>query len=171
MPAEKKARIRAEILKVRNAIPEHERIKKSEQITRHFFGSSLFTAAQAIMLYVAIGSEVDPAEIGDVAFARHKRIYVPDYSGLLEVSTSGVRRGDPAAPDVIVMPGVAFDMKGNRLGYGKGWYDRFAKRLRPNAIHVGLAFDAQVVDELPLQEHDIPIDVLITESGLYDFRK
>lgn len=66
--------------------------------------------------------------------------------------------------DTVVMPGVAFDRRGNRIGYGKGYFDRLLKRLRPDCRKIGLAFDCQVLPEIPTEAHDLPVDYLITET-------
>ncbi len=62
------------------------------------------------------------------------------------------------------MPGVAFDRSGHRLGYGGGFYDRFLARLPARALRIGVAFDQQVLDELPAEEHDQPVDLVVTPS-------
>ncbi|GAX88789.1 5-formyltetrahydrofolate cyclo-ligase [Effusibacillus lacus] len=68
--------------------------------------------------------------------------------------------------DVVLVPGVAFDLQGGRLGYGGGYYDRFLPMLRSDAVKIGLAFDLQLVDRLPVEEHDIHLDYVVTESSV-----
>lgn len=68
--------------------------------------------------------------------------------------------------DIVIVPGVAFDKNGFRLGYGGGFYDRFLKNLSPYAITIGLAFDIQLFDEIPKEEHDIQLDYIITEKRI-----
>jgi len=65
--------------------------------------------------------------------------------------------------DLVVVPGVAFDKRNRRLGRGKGYYDKFLRALPPNKISVGLAFDFQIVDNLPIDSHDIPVSKVITD--------
>ncbi|MFN5191723.1 MAG: 5-formyltetrahydrofolate cyclo-ligase, partial [Burkholderiales bacterium] len=71
--------------------------------------------------------------------------------------------------DLLLVPGVAFDRRGHRLGYGKGYYDRLLPARRPAALLAALAFDCQLVDEVPVSEHDVSIDLLITPSQQLSF--
>ena len=79
----------------------------------------------------------------------------------------------PASIELIIVPGTAFDRKGNRLGAGGGFYDRFFSqhKFAPQCVTVALAFDYQVVDAVPVQPHDVAIDFIITESQTIDCRK
>ena len=73
------------------------------------------------------------------------------------------------ALEVVCVPGIAYDTQGNRIGYGKGYYDKFLK-WRP-ATKIGIAFDVQIVDQLPDEKHDITMDVIITEKRMIEVRK
>ena len=73
--------------------------------------------------------------------------------------------------DVIVVPLVAFDNKGNRLGMGGGYYDRMLKKVRKDCLVIGVAYEFQQVDELLVEEWDMPMDIVITEKNCYEFRK
>ncbi|BCJ87183.1 5-formyltetrahydrofolate cyclo-ligase [Effusibacillus dendaii] len=73
--------------------------------------------------------------------------------------------------DVVIVPGVAFDRKGGRLGYGGGYYDRFLPQLRPNALKIGIAYQLQMVEQLPMETHDIPLDLIVTEKSVYHGRR
>lgn len=73
--------------------------------------------------------------------------------------------------DVIVVPLVAFDNKGNRMGMGGGYYDRMLKKVRKDCIVIGVAYEFQQVDELLVEEWDMPMDIVITEKNCYEFRK
>ncbi|MFT5377147.1 MAG: 5-formyltetrahydrofolate cyclo-ligase [Candidatus Latescibacterota bacterium] len=86
----------------------------------------------------------------------------------------GIRQPDPCTAhwlsaweriDLVVVPGIVFDRRGRRIGYGAGYYDRFLARFK--ALRVGLGYDALLCDELPTQEHDIPMDLVITETTTY----
>jgi len=65
---------------------------------------------------------------------------------------------------LVIVPGIAFDKKGYRIGYGHGYYDRFLKILKKDVKKIGLAFEIQVVDEIPEEEHDVPVDIVVTEK-------
>jgi 5-formyltetrahydrofolate cyclo-ligase len=82
--------------------------------------------------------------------------------GILEPS----KTVDIRSFDVIVVPGVVFDKKCNRLGFGKGFYDRFLKSVNTR-LKIGLSYDLQIVDELPSEVHDIPMDFVLTETKIY----
>jgi 5-formyltetrahydrofolate cyclo-ligase len=77
------------------------------------------------------------------------------------------RQGKPADLDVVVLPGIAFDRQGGRLGQGKGYYDRLLADVSSKCTLIGLAFDVQLVEEVPMEPHDVRLDILITESDLY----
>lgn len=81
---------------------------------------------------------------------------------------SGDETADVSTMDMIIVPAVAYDRKGNRVGRGKGYYDRLLKRTR--AMKVGVAYDFQVFDEIDAERHDIPVDIVITENGIYHCR-
>ena len=71
---------------------------------------------------------------------------------------------DPETLDLVVVPALAFDERGYRLGYGGGYYDRFLPRLRPDCVTVGVTLDALVVPALPVEPHDVPVQIIVTES-------
>jgi len=68
--------------------------------------------------------------------------------------------------DLVIVPGVAFDRKGHRLGFGAGYYDRFLPKLRPGVKKIAVAFEVQLVDSVPAEEHDIRMDAILTEEQL-----
>jgi 5-formyltetrahydrofolate cyclo-ligase len=72
--------------------------------------------------------------------------------------------------DFALVPGVAFDLEGNRLGYGKGYYDRLLAKRPASLTVAAVAFDCQVVDAVPVEPHDAKIDILITPSGVHHFQ-
>lgn len=91
------------------------------------------------------------------------------YRGIPEPAAP--RQADPAAIDVALIPGLAFDVCGGRIGYGGGVYDRLLPKLRAGVLRVALAFDFQVSSvELPQEEHDLPMDYIVTEKQWIDCR-
>lgn len=154
-------------------------------------GLELYRAARTICWYVGVRDEVPTAEMIAAAAAESRRAVVPWRAGerlelfeirgggelapasfgLLEptaaVRESPARRVDAGAVDLFVVPGVAFDRQGRRLGYGRGYYDRLLSLARPEAAIVGLAFDAQLVPQVPAGDHDVAMDHVITESDVY----
>lgn len=153
-----------------------------------------YAAARTVMLYLHMPQEVHTDGIRHAAQRDGKRLAAPYVAGhelqLFEFRgddelTPGVwgirepsaalrrqaaRAVDPAAIDLVIAPGVAFDRSGGRLGHGKGYYDRFLQRTRPDVVRIGLAFRCQLVDAVPLLDHDVLMDYVVTESGVYEAR-
>ena len=105
-----------------------------------------------VMVYDAVPGEVDLHR-----FAEHCRnlgltVVVPE------------EEPDPATIDLVVVPGVAFTTSGHRLGQGGGWYDRFLTGLRPGVMRIGVCFAECLVDELPTEDHDVTMDLVITDA-------
>lgn len=73
---------------------------------------------------------------------------------------------NPAEIDLVVLPGLAFDEQGRRLGQGRGYFDRLLKEIKPQVMKVGLAFEVQMVEEVPVEKHDLPVDLVITENRM-----
>jgi 5-formyltetrahydrofolate cyclo-ligase len=139
------------------------------------------------MLYVAFRGEVDTYPIAGRLISDGKVVCLPrtDVSGqtitpafwdgrqaslvrgaygILEPSAE-VEVFSPLEIDMVLVPALAFDRSGYRLGYGGGYYDRFLPRCRPDALTAGVGFDWQVLDSVPHEPHDIPLKALITPSG------
>lgn len=72
--------------------------------------------------------------------------------------------------DAVIVPGVAFDHSGGRLGYGGGYYDRFLPKLRPDTVKIGVAYELQLIKQIPVEEHDVHLDRIVTETGIYNCR-
>jgi 5-formyltetrahydrofolate cyclo-ligase len=96
----------------------------------------------------------------------------PGAWGIPEPRTMASRVITPASIDVIIVPGLAYDRQGGRLGYGSGFYDRFLRSYDviglPHPFKLGVCFDIQLQDELPMEQHDLHVDRMITEEGVYD---
>ena len=73
---------------------------------------------------------------------------------------------DPTHVDVVIVPGTAFTPGGDRLGQGGGWYDRFLPQVRPSCRTIGVCFDVQLVGELPVEPHDVQLDLVVTDAGV-----
>lgn len=91
----------------------------------------------------------------------------PGCFGVLEPQSERILHPDNF--DILVVPLVAFDTRGNRLGYGKGYYDRYLKHTR--ALRIGVGYECQKVEKLIHEDHDFPLDMIISEEHIYDFRK
>jgi len=145
-----------------------------------------FQAARRILFYISYGEEVDTRELMQRVFGA-KVVLVPRVNGNdlhvheiasfedLRPGAFGILEPSAEAPEVapteaelVVVPGAAFDLHGARIGYGKGYYDRLLEGV--NAAKIGLAYDRQIVAAIPVEPHDIPMDLLITNERLVDFR-
>lgn len=175
----------------RLTLDQTDRVKRSRAAQEAVIASEWFRQARTILLYVAFRGEVRTQMIATAAGAAGKRLALPRvqkepkrlilhaYSGdptTLIRGAYGIAEPredwpvvEPGEVDLVVAPGVAFDRRGNRLGYGGGYYDRMlpeVKAANPAAKLVGLAYGFQLVPELPAEPHDIPMDGVATEDGL-----
>ena len=90
---------------------------------------------------------------------------------ILEPKEPYTREFNPDKLDLVIVPGIVFDKKGHRIGYGYGYYDRFLKLLGKNVKKIGFAFEFQLVDKIPEEQHDVPMDVVITEKRVLECDK
>ena len=147
-----------------------------------------YRAARCIMSYASVLGEVQTAALNARILEDGKRLLLPkvmeDRQSMLAVPVADLSRltrgamgipqppddtgADPADIDLVLVPGIAFDRKGGRLGFGGGFYDRFLEGTP--ALRVAIAFDIQLVDDTDPQPHDQQMDLLITEDALRDFR-
>lgn len=186
---QQKEAIRRQAFARRKQFPEKD--AASTAIWDRFLALPEFRAAGMVMLYVHTGSEVRTGPLLQQLLAGPKRIVVPfcdaenlglfhlEATGELEPGTLGIlepradlriepgKRVEPNRVDLVMVPGVAFDRRGNRLGHGKGYYDRLLARLRSDALKVGVAFECQLFDVIPMCQYDVPVDLVLTEAATY----
>ncbi|MGQ4809953.1 putative protein YqgN [Candidatus Entotheonellaceae bacterium PAL068K] len=181
-----KAHMRRRLLARRTALSESEIHVKSAAIATHLCAIPAFVASHTIMVYLAQAQEVQTGPIIATARRQGKRLVVPVVVGsrlmaaelssdpaLLQEGAYGIR--EPRWPlsvvpheeiHCVVVPGVAFDRQGGRLGFGRGYYDRFLGHLPATACHWGLAFCLQLVPSVPRLPHDICVHGIVTEQGV-----
>jgi len=179
-----KKNLRDKILRRLKIQKEEERHSKILAIKRRLLLLPEFKRANVIMFYVSKGGEVETMPMIEAALERGKAVLVPVIktrkkkmvvSEVMDPDKDLVRGPygiyqpkahfevfHPRSIDLAIVPGVAFDKKGNRLGRGMGYYDKFLTRLRPGVPTVGLAFKFQVVRKLPTLSHDRPVTKLLT---------
>ena len=186
---EQKERIRAQAHANRNAQPDKDEL--SRRIMATFVGLPEYAAARTVMYYVDVRSEVRTRHDLPAALTHAKRIVVPYCLGAglelfhlqsMEELAAGAyqileprpelrdlpgKRVRPEALDLVLVPGVAFDRTGARMGHGLGYYDRLLRHARPDALLVALAFECQLFPDIPTQPHDIFMDRILTEKGAY----
>lgn len=190
-----KEALREKALARRKAVSPQDYAVWSEQIRRNFISRvPLPEAGKCIAAYSAINNEVNVTDlyrdllqkgyVGTMPYADDKenRLRFLEWDGVEKLDTSiyGIaepnpRRHQENVPDFLIMPLVGFDERGYRIGYGSGNYDRtfntFLKKINPNFVKVGVAFDAQKLDmDVPAETHDVSLDMLVTETTFYDFR-
>jgi 5-formyltetrahydrofolate cyclo-ligase len=145
-----KSALRAEMRAVRKALPDrHER---SAQIWSKVRQLPAVAAASSVMAFTNVAGEPETELFIEWCRANGKTVALPEGHPTL----------DAALIDVVIVPGLAFTAAGDRLGQGGGWYDRFLAKLGPGATKIGVAFTPQIVDSLPVEPHDIRVDVVIT---------
>ena len=186
-----KTSARHAILTARDAIPAEERKEKSRAVAERLAGQAEYKEAATILFYVSFRSEVATLGMIKSALAAGKKVLVPKvdrkahrlklyeikdldkdletgYMGIFEPVEATARHAMPEDADLVIMPGVGFDGKGRRLGYGGGYYDRLIETLRPGARLIALAFEAQVVVEIPSEGHDKKVPKIITEARVIE---
>ena len=176
--------IRSEALDRRLAMLPREVQVKSDMIRDRLFMHPAFAQAQTILFYVSYDNEVNTHQMIKDCLMAHRRIAVPCVNTQDNTLTlSLLRRWDDLVPaaydipepkreyrmpidiediDLCIIPGVAFDEAGHRLGHGMGFYDKLL-RYPHQAVKIGLAFEVQIVPAIPAEPHDIPLDMIMTE--------
>lgn len=169
------------MLEKRNALTASEIARRSKSVQQFVLDSKEFKSAKTIGAYYAFGSEVRTDIIIEQARSLGKKIALPSVEGnsltFYELSSGkylvkgrfGIMEPLPYGPldriDLLVVPGIAFDKKGHRLGYGKGYYDKFLARKKIASIGLGYSF--QLVESLPIGEYDKKLDAIAMEDGMH----
>ena len=185
---DKKA-LRRKILDERKNINIVKKEDMDNKILDKLYESEYYRKSKKIFIYISYDSEINTKGIINKALEDNKKVYVPrtefknrlmdaveimsldnlvesDF-GILEPSIKEPYI-DPNELDLIVVPGVAFDKQGGRMGYGAGFYDRYFKKISEDNIKkvmkVALAYEFQTLEKVPMNDHDIPVDCIITEN-------
>jgi 5-formyltetrahydrofolate cyclo-ligase len=185
-----KVQLRLEMQKCLVNIPAEERKERSRKACRNLIGTAEFKGASTVMMYLALPHELDTSEAILCAWQQGKTVVVPKVSwqqrhmipveiNSLETGFSadvgGLRNPIMGVPvpfeeiDLVVAPGLGFDKKGNRLGRGGSFYDRFFTNRDLHASKCGFAFSRQVIKAVPVTENDVPVDFLVTDEEVLYF--
>lgn len=185
---EQKKLLRDELKRRRSKLPENKRTRMSRQIIHFLHKIDEFNQAKSIFCYISYLSEVETGSLIDNFIEKKLALAVPKIIGKtdmiavplsnraeLEPDKMGIltpksNQAQPAPFDIAITPGVGFTDNGDRLGYGRGYYDRWFANNEVKT-KIGIAFEVQIVNELPLEDTDMPLDVLITEKRIIDLRK
>ncbi len=185
-PRDAKRALRERVLRSRDALPASVRARFSDAIVVALGARDDFRAARTVLLSLAFRSEWETRPLFAAAWAMGKRTVAPRVnrdSRMLELHAvrnleRDVARGylgidEPLshcpsvkleAIDWVLVPGVAFDVSGHRIGYGGGYYDRLLPGLRADARRIGGAFELQIVERVPAAAHDLKVDAIVTEA-------
>lgn len=178
-----KKTLRKEVLERRDSIPLEVILQKSEKIYKNLLSVKEFINGKNIAFFVGYSKEVQTKEMIINELKRGKSITIPrvessesmsfveitsleklisGYKGILEPSKEA-----PVCetePDVIILPGTVFDRMGGRMGYGRGYYDRYLARLKTRPTRIALCFSEQIVDRVPMDENDLSMEIIITDK-------
>lgn len=185
-----KAQVRKQMRQALGGIEAEAAAAKSRAACARLAGRQEFRDARVVMLYLHIAHELDVAALALAGWQDDKTILVPkvnyeqrhmiavEIRSLdtdLAIDPYGVREpitGEPCPEgeiDLVAVPALAFDRAGNRLGRGAGFYDRFLSQPDVRAMTCGIGFAEQVLDELPVQNHDVPLKMLVTDEEVLRF--
>ena len=186
-----KDKLRKDFLYKRDQLSKEEILKKSKKITSLLTKLPEFKKAKTIMVFVSFKSEVFTHELIKECLKKGKRVAVPitnfkdktmEASELKDFDNELVRTGlglyslkkeflrviPKSELDLVLVPGAVFDEKGNRLGMGLGYYDRFLQEVNERIPLIALLFELQLVKELPCEAHDIPVHKIVTEKRVIE---
>ncbi|MBI3597709.1 MAG: 5-formyltetrahydrofolate cyclo-ligase [Nitrospirae bacterium] len=190
---DEKQRLRNDVMTSRNKLTTAQRVIRSADILQKLFELEAVRDATWIHFYVSHGSEVETTGMIAHALSRGKRVTVPKMEpaskqlmlselkdptrelspgpiGIPEPKPEAVRPIEVDRMDLFIVPGIAFDPRGNRLGQGAGYYDRLLTPVAERVPIIGLAFELQVVERVPTGDHDIRVNWIITEKRVIECR-
>jgi len=187
-----KSAVRRQLRERLEAMPEADRHARSVAACGFIAASPEFAQASVVMLYLSTPHEVDTAPLALRCWQANKSVAVPrvswDQRRMLPVEISslqtgltttghGIRQPDDSTGkpipldmiDLVIVPGLGFTPTGYRIGRGMGFYDRFLAQPEFGGLSCGLAFEEQLVPNLPILDHDVPLSMLVTEKGIRRF--
>ncbi|MCX7804629.1 MAG: 5-formyltetrahydrofolate cyclo-ligase [Planctomycetota bacterium] len=187
-----KAEVRRRVEAAIAALPATERAARGARAQERMAALPEFAAARIVLLYHSMRGEIETSVLITRALRDGKRVALPrtdrasgtmraveirnPAADLFRGSCGAMEPHDglpevaPGEIDLAVVPGRAFDIHGRRLGRGAGYYDRYMSSPGFRAIRVALAFDCQVLDSIPALPHDLPVDIIVTESRVIECR-
>lgn len=191
--SDERQNLRKRILGARDGLTAESRREKSGAVMENFWSLPEIQQWSTLFIYVDFRSEVETLELIQRCLARGIRVAVPlvdakavrmipllikdpeqdlvsGYYDIPEPDPKKTTLVDAGEIDAVVIPGSVFDIYGGRLGYGGGYYDRFLVNDAPQAKRIGFAFEMQIVEKVPVEPHDQPLDILITEKRIVNTR-
>ncbi len=182
-----KSEIRKEVIKKLSQLSNHEIVEKTDQVAKRLFGFANFMEAHIALLYINKPNEVATQDIINQCYDYNKVVALPSFEvekhtmklmkvdnpdtdlilgprGILEPNSDHCKIVSIELIDIAIIPGVAFDEKGGRTGSGEGYYDRLIPKLSATTRKVALAFESQIIQQIPMASHDKHVDIIITEK-------
>ena len=182
-----KNQLKESVLEKRNSLTNEEILENSNKIESRLFCLEVYRKAKVIMFFASFNNEVFTHEMIKKSL-KSKTVIVPkvlhhEIEPSLIIDFDNLISGKFGIPepielmkiaykniDLVLVPGIVFEKEGNRIGYGFGYYDKFLRKV-PKAVKIGLAFDFQIVDKIPNEKHDVPVDFIVTEKRVVECRK
>ncbi|MDJ0818591.1 MAG: 5-formyltetrahydrofolate cyclo-ligase [Desulfobacterales bacterium] len=184
-----KIQIRDDISQIISAMPENERAEKTRAIENRLFEFANFLEAKIALLYVNSDYEVQTENIIKRSYQYNKIVVLPSFDpekfemslmkvdhfaknlvpgprNVLEPDATRCKAVPMERIDIAIIPGLAFDEKGGRIGTGRGYYDRLIPRLAITTRKVALTFEEQIVAQIPMESHDKYVDIIITDKRI-----
>ena len=185
-----KKELRNELRQTLRGIDADDLTRRSHDAARRLFAEPAFVDARAVMLFLSMPHEIDTRPVALRCWQSQKTVAAPlvnfeqrhmipvevrSLNDPMPTDERGLANPVEGAPipiediDLLIVPGLGFDLTGQRIGRGAGFYDRFLSQPAFRATTLGLAFDEQVVEHVPTDEHDVPLDGLITDRRTLRF--
>lgn len=186
---ESKSQLRKRVLNVRNNMSKEDVKKNSNAIMDKITSLDIYKQSKVVFIYMDFKNEVMTSNLIKRMLSEKKRVVIPYTDSIntvlipseitkesdLKQNSFGYFEPKSILPvnieeiDLVIVPGVVFDKNLNRIGFGKGYYDKILNRLKPSAKKIALAHDFQVLEDIPAEEHDVKMDMIITEKNIYPF--
>ncbi|MDD3839294.1 MAG: 5-formyltetrahydrofolate cyclo-ligase [Clostridia bacterium] len=189
MIAKVKKNIRKEIKEIRNLMTYAMVKNSSDKIFQHLIENEIFRNSMTVFTYVSFKNEVKTDDLIRYCLKNHKKVIVPlcnnnaktiklselkqfpeelekGTMGILEPKAEYFRPVDLKEVDLALVPAIAYDYRGYRVGYGGGYYDRLMENKSPNLYTIGLCYQFQIIPNIPRGVHDFAVDCIITEEGM-----
>jgi 5-formyltetrahydrofolate cyclo-ligase len=182
-----KEQIRSAVMEKRRCLAVSEVLEKSRRIKQRVFALDEFKEAQRVLFYVSYDNEVSTHEMIKESLAMGKQVIVPKVNkrnrsmsislltrwedleacayNILEPKPDCIKEVPVHSIDLMIVPGVVFDSKGNRIGHGFGYFDRLLQNCKKAHV-LGLAFECQLVDSIPAETHDVCVEKIVTEERI-----
>ncbi|MCB2355099.1 5-formyltetrahydrofolate cyclo-ligase [Clostridium estertheticum] len=188
-----KNNLRKNMLIIRKNMPKQNACNFSKKIMDTIIGLPQFINCKNIMLYISFNNEVDTYKLATWCLNNNKTVIAPyciksnhkivpfiinnlttdltkSTFGIMEPKYDILMNANIENIDLIIVPGVVFDEDCNRIGFGAGYYDRFLSMKTKNTITIGIAYDYQIIDKVPTDEYDVPLNFIITEKRIISLK-